>query len=151
TAFNARPWQASMPVVAGTPAALQLRPLTIADDELDGRHGDGNGSADAGETIDLTVPLGNAGGTAASDVAGTLSTGAPFVSVLAPSATYGSIDPGATAPPSAAYRVQISFGCPDQREVPFTLDVLDADLHHSQQTFRLLVHAPELAHISHDE
>ncbi len=151
TAFNARPWQGSFAVVASTPAALQAEAPIVLDDGLGGRHGNGDGIANAGEVVDVMLPVRNAGGTTAPGVIGILNTSDAMVTITAPSAGYGPIDPGTTATPIAGYRISIPFDCPDQREVPFTLDLVDDDQNHTQLTCRLLVRAPELVQVSHSE
>ncbi|MFI5370378.1 MAG: C25 family cysteine peptidase [Candidatus Eisenbacteria bacterium] len=151
TAFNARPWQQTLAVVPGAAPALEAGNPSVLDDNLDGRHGNGNGLADAAELIDLRLALRNAGGTTASNVVGTLSTSDAWVGIVTPTASYGGIDPGASVTPAGDYRLSVPFGCPDQHEAAFTLDLLADGGLHQQQRFQLLIHAPELLQVTHDE
>ncbi|HUK62830.1 MAG TPA: C25 family cysteine peptidase, partial [Dongiaceae bacterium] len=151
TAFNARPWTGGLAVVAGGDAALQAVPPLIVDDAASGRDGNGDGVADAGETLDLQVAIRNAGGTAATGVTGTLATTDAWVQVSAPAANYGEIDPGATVASDSDYRLTIPSATPDQHEAAFTLDVLGEGGLHQRQRFQLVIHAPELVQVMHTE
>ena len=149
TAFNARPYQGTINIVAGgTPALGDLAP-TIDDDNVGGTQGNGNGLWDAGEVVDLVIKVRNGGSVTASGVTGTLTTSDGLVTIINPTASYGTVGVGATASPSAGYRVSVPYTCPDQREVPFTLTLSDGAAHTWVQTFQLVVHAPDLVHRRH--
>lgn len=151
TAFNARPWRGTMQVVPGAPAALQALAPVVLDDLLPGHSGDGDGAPEAGETVELVPAVRNAGGTAATTVTGTLSATDPFVTITDDTADYGAIGPGATVLPASGFAITIAHGCPDQREVAFTLALAgDGGLLQSQ-SFRVLVRSPELVHLGHVE
>ncbi|HEY6195601.1 MAG TPA: C25 family cysteine peptidase [Candidatus Eisenbacteria bacterium] len=151
TAFNARPWRRSLRVVAGAPAALQAAAPAVLDDSFAGRHGDADGLPDAGELVDLVVPVHNAGGTPAAAVTGTLSTADPWITIPVPTADYGAIDPAATSSPASGFRVAIDPDAPDQHEVAFTLDLAGDGGLQQQQHFQLLLRSPELVQVAHAE
>jgi len=151
TAFNARPARRSFLVLPGEPAALQASAPAVLDDALAGRQGDADGLPDAGEIVDVVVPVRNAGGTSAVAVLGTLSTTDPSVTITTPTADYGEIAPGATTSPLTGFRIVLSPTCPDQQEVAFTLELAADGGLLQQQQFRLLVRAPELVHVAHAE
>ena len=151
TAFNARPTQRVIPVVAGSAEALAALGPLLLDDTTGGRQGNGNGLPDAGETFDIVLPLKNTGGTDAANVAATLSTTDGLVAIPVASAGYGTIAAGTTGTPAAGFRVSLPYNCPDQREIPFVVDVVDDTPRHDRQTFRLVVRAPDLAQIGHVE
>jgi Peptidase family C25/FG-GAP-like repeat/Fibronectin type III domain len=149
TAYDARPYQATIPIVVGGKAQLAEQPLTVDDDNLSGTSGNSNGVWDAGETVDLHVPLRNNGGASAGSVIGTIATTDGAVSILLPSLAYGTIAPGATSSPSFGFRVSIPYTTPDQREIPFTLTLTDAAGDHQLETFQITTRAPDLRHYSH--
>jgi len=151
TAFNARPWRRSLRVVPGTGAALGAAPPVVLDDMLLGRSGDGDGVPEAGEHVDLVVAVRNTGAAAATGVTGTLSTSDPWVTITTATAGYVEVDPGATVAPASGFRVAIAAGCPDQREVAFTLDLSGNGGLLQQQHLQLLVRSPELADLGHTE
>jgi len=151
TAFNARPWRGSFVVAAGAAPVLQAVAPAVLDDPVAGRRGDGDAQPDAGEIVDLVVPVRNAGGTGATNVVGTLGTSDPWVTITTPVSGYGAIDPGATSSPASGFRIAIAPGCPDQREVALTLDLAGDGGLQQQQHVQLLVHAPELVQVTHTE
>jgi len=148
TGFNCRPRQDTLTVVAPATAALADLAPVIDDDALGGSSGNGDGQWDAGETIDVNVPVINRGGTSAASVTGTLSTTDGLVTLITPSATYGSLGANASAT-GTAYRLSIPYTCPDQREIPFSLSLLDGAGRHSVQRFSLTTRAPALRHLVH--
>ena len=151
TAFNARPWRRPLIVVAGAPAALQAAAPAVLDDLFAGRHGDGDGLPDAGEQVDLVVAVRNAGGTAAFAVTGTLSSVDPWITITNPTVDYGAIAPTATSSAASGFRIGVAPDCPDQHEVAFTLDLAGDGGLLQQQRFQLLVRAPELVQVAHEE
>ena len=151
TAFNCRPNQSTVAIVAGgSPALGDLAPQ-IDDDNVNGTQGNGNALWDAGEVIDLRVPVRNNGGGSAAGVFGRLSTTDPLVTVVASadSVFYDGVAVGATSNPAVGFRVSVPYTCPDQREVPFTLTLTDGASHTWVQSFQIVVRAPELAHFLH--
>src|SRR5262249_55473057 len=116
TGFDCRPYQATMTV--GAAAAVALSDLTpvIDDDGAGGTSGNGNGQIDAGEVVDIRVPVINRGGTTANGVNGTLSTTDGLVSIVTPVVSYGTIAASATVNGATWYRMSIPYTCPDQRE-----------------------------------
>ncbi len=150
TGYDCRPYQATINVTSASAAVLGDGPVAIDDDAVGGTSGDADGIPDAGETIDLRVPIVNSGGTAATGVSATLSETDPYVTVMTPLVNYGTVGAGATVTPSGAFRISISANCPDQREVPFTFLITDAAAHSRTRLIYLTVRAPDLRHFSHD-
>jgi hypothetical protein len=149
TAYNSRPFQATLNVTAASAAVVGDAVLTVDDDNVGGTSGNGDGFADAGETVDLRIALRNRGGASTTGaVSATLSTTDGFVSLVNPNGTYGAIAAGATGDPVTPFRMTIPANIPDQREIPFLLKVWDGArswCHNASVTVR----APELRHISH--
>jgi hypothetical protein len=150
TGFNCRPYQTTIAIVAGGDPALGDLPYGLDDDNVGGTQGNGNGAWDAGEIVDLRVPVRNNGGSGTTGVVGTLSTFDPLVTVLQPTVAHGSILPGAGSNPAAGFRVSVPYSCPDQREVPFTLTLTDNASHTWEQTFQVIVLAPDVVHRRHN-
>jgi hypothetical protein len=107
TGLDCRPYQATMTV--GAPAAAALADLTpvIDDDNAGGTIGNGNGLVDAGEVVDIRVPVINRGGTTANGVSGTLSTTDGVVTIVTPAVSYGTIAVSATVNGATFYRMSI--------------------------------------------
>lgn len=151
SAYDSRPVQDTLVVAPGVAAVLADVAPTVNDTDDDGpggRVGNGNGFFDSGETVDVTVPVTNNGGAAALNANGTLSTSDGLVTIVTPTATYGSIAPTATAS-GTAYRVSLPFTAADQREIPFTLSLANDGGGHHLQRFRITTRAAEPAHLGH--
>jgi len=150
TAYDGRPFQAQLPVVAGTAKpVLAAQTPTLDDGTAAGTVGDRNGSLDAGETVDIRVPLRNNGSASGPAVSAVLSSADPMVTIVASSVGYGAIAPGGLTTPTAAFRISLGAGVPDQHEIPFMLSLQDGAGGHSTQRFQLVVHAPDLISYSH--
>jgi peptidase C25-like protein/VCBS repeat protein/flagellar hook capping protein FlgD len=149
TGFNCRPYQATITVGTGSTEALGALAPTIDDDNVGGTQGDGNGQWDAGEVVDLNVPVRNVGAIGAPAVSGTLSTTDPLVTITAGTASYGTLTAGAQGGASPAFRASVPLSAPDQHEVPFELDLSDGNGRSYTQTFQVTLHAPDLRHNGH--
>ncbi len=149
TGFDCRPVQDTLTVGSATPAVIADLAPAIDDDNLGGTLGNGNGIWDAGEVIDLQIPLINRGGSTATAVNGVVSTTDGLVSVIDPDVAYGTLAPSASANGTGAYRLSVPHTCPDQREVPLRVDIVDGEGRHFVHRLSLTVHAPEPRHFSH--
>jgi len=90
---------------------------------LDDSAGNGNGLADPGETIDLTVTLENVGIGTATGVAATLSESDSYVTVTQSNSNYPNIPQSGTGASISDYTITISPSAPDLHGVTFTLDI----------------------------
>lgn len=82
----------------------------VADDTA----GNGNGVAEPGETVVISVRVANDGTVAASDVAGTLGVSSPLVTIVDGQAAWPDIDAGTDAPsepPSFTVRIDPAWSC----------------------------------------
>jgi uncharacterized repeat protein (TIGR01451 family) len=90
-------------------------------------HGNGNGVAGPGETVDMTVTLGNLGLRDATGVTAVLATGSTHVTVLQDSADFPDIPgsgQGSSMPPP--YSFSVAEDAPDQQPVTFSLTVSES-------------------------
>ena len=149
TGFNCRPYQTSVGVVAGAAPALAQRSVRIDDSGAGGTSGDGNGIWDAGETVALYPVVRNTGGASAASLTGTLRTTDGLVTVLQPTANFGTVAPGDSASPTAGLLVSLPYTADDQREVPFELRLADGAGRAYVERFQLTVRAPDLRHFGH--
>ncbi len=150
TGYDCRPYQGTINVTPAASAVLGDGTPTIDDDALGGTSGDGDSIWDAGETIDLRIPVQNSGGLTAFGVSATLSTSDPNVTITTPTTAYGTVAAGSTVTPAGAFRLSLAATCPDQREIPFTLTITDASLNARKRPLQLTVRAPDLRHFAHD-
>ena len=149
TAYNARPFQATLTVTASASAAVGEGALTVDDDNVGGTNGNSDCFADAGETVDLRLALRNRGGAGTTGaVAATITTTDGLVTIVNPNGVYGSIGAGATGNPVTPFRLSVPANIPDQREIPFTLILWDG-ARSWRENFQVTVRAPEPKHIEH--
>jgi hypothetical protein len=148
TGYDCRPYQATIPIVGSGNAVLVESTPQIDDDAIGGSSGNADGKFDAGETIDLRVAVRNTGGGSAPGVTGTLSTTDGLVTITTPSTSYGSVAPGAVAN-GGTYRMSLPYDAPDQREIPFKLDLVDGNGRHYRESFSLTSQSPEPRHFRH--
>jgi hypothetical protein len=111
--------------VTAAQASLALGTVTLTDSG-------GNGFVDAGDQVAMKVPLRNfltnaiAGPVTYTGVTGTLSTSTPGVSILAPTRTYPSIAPNATAANIADYVYRLAPTFVPGTKIEFSLNVATA-------------------------
>jgi hypothetical protein len=114
----------------------------------DAASGNGNGSADRGETFSLTLTIGNAGGANATGVTLNASTSSPFVNITQPSANVGLV-PAHGSAVAGAIELTASALLPDTLafvDVPIEVQ-LAADQGNADRSYALRVGTPLIAHI----
>lgn len=151
TAYDSRPYQADVTIGPSASAMLVEGAVVIDDDAVGGTSGDANTSLDAGEVADLRVAVRNRGGATATGVTATLTTTDPLVTISVPAASYGTLAAGAVVTPATGFRVGTPYTAGDQREIPFTLTILDDAGHSWTEKFQVTLHAPELRSFAHGE
>ncbi len=149
TAYNARPSQTTLNVTAASAAAIGEVAVTVDDDNIGGTTGNGDGFADAGETVDLRVAIRNRGAASTTGaVSATITTTDGLITIANPNGTYAAVGAGATGNPVTPFRITVPANIPDQREIPFSLVMWDG-ARSWRENFEITVRAPELAHIAH--
>lgn len=122
TGRNLRPWLGSVIVDSQVPSLRPLAPV-VDDDNLGYSRGDGDGVAEPGETIELTIPLLNAGPQDVKYVTVAMRPGpAPGVTVLRPLVQYLDIGPGLAGAGTAPFLVALAPSAAGGASVPLTLD-----------------------------
>ncbi|HEY3296228.1 MAG TPA: C25 family cysteine peptidase [bacterium] len=116
-----------------TNAAQYVAPPTsnfsLNDDNIAPSQGNGDGLANPGETLELSLPLKNWGSAAVTGVSASLSISDPYVTLTPGAQNYGTISPGATVSPAAPFVFSLSNYVPDGRTLQFTLTVTDDAAH----------------------
>ena len=101
--------------------------------------GNGNGVAEASETVEITVTIRNTGDDA-SGASGTLSTVDPYLSVVGPSASFDPlIVSGAESDTQTPFTVTISPGCPDPHLAVLDLNLTATGGYSTNESFCLFV------------
>ena len=146
TAYNAKPFQVTLNVTASGAAAVSEAVMSVDDDNVGGTAGNGDGVADAGETVDLRVALRNRGTSPTTGaVSATLATADGAISIVNPNGVYGAIAAGATGDPVTPFRITVPADVTDQHEVGFTLVMWDGS-RSWRENVQLTLHAPEIRH-----
>lgn len=135
------PWRGSATVVAPASPYLYAQDQLIDDDGSGSSIGNGDGRMDAGETIELMLPLKNRGGSTTGGVTATMTSLSPYVSVTDPTSTYGTIAGGATVTPGDAIVLTVSRLAPDRTEAPVQLTYVSG-VTTIQENILLYIHAP---------
>lgn len=102
--------------------------------------GDGDGWADPGESIDLSVTLKNE--IVAPDrtgVSATISTNSPYVTVTQNAASFGNLDAGDTTTGAPAYEFVVDQFAPAGEEVEFILSITDGARYANSDTFAIVL------------
>jgi subtilisin family serine protease len=90
--------------------SLELDGASIDDDSSGGSLGDGDGRAEAGETVEISVRLKNKGRTEASGLRARLSLPSPEIVITAAETTYPPIPAGGTATGESSFAFRIPLG-----------------------------------------
>jgi hypothetical protein len=127
---------------------IVLNSTTLDDDATGGSSGDGDGIANPGEVIELSVTLGNVGTAPATGLTGELSSASGDVDVLVGSSAWDDIPVGGSGTNLAPFLFQVAPGTPNGATLPFGLTVTGDD-GSWDLAFQFIVEAPELAFYEH--
>jgi hypothetical protein len=122
TKHNCQPVLIDVPVAA-LDTYVGFTASNLDDDENGQSVGNGDGSAEPGETIELGVQLQNFGIATASSVAAQLSIDDPYVTVTNGAGNFGSIEPGARAWSQTPFVFHIAQSCPHNHLARFALGI----------------------------
>lgn len=138
---NYVPYKANGTVVApGTPY-LYAQDQLIDDNAVLPSSGNSDLKIDAGEIIELRLPLKNRGGATSGAVTATMSSSSPWLTITDNTSSYPLIGAGATVNPTDAFVVGVSRLAPDRTEAVVTL-TYTSGVTSIQEEVILYVHAP---------
>ena len=137
TAYNHETKVEDLPVEWASLADMLVDTVDVTD------IGDGtvNGQIEAGETAELLLTLRNDGIETATGLSGTLSAVTPGVTVIQPTANFGSVDPGGSGIGDQAYVISVGADVLDGTSLVLEL-AIDADAGRWDDSFHLTAHAP---------
>ena len=132
------------PYMAQVPAAALEGPYVVFDNlTINDLQGNINGLLDYGESVTLNTTLKNVGVAAANNVAVTMTTTDPFITITNGSALFGNIAAGATKTVNNAFAIQAANNIPDGHNVSLKLTATDGTLVWESYA-TVVAHAPNL-------
>jgi len=144
-AQNRVPYHGTIEVLPPSGPYLLYDSYVCDDDLLGASLGNGDGAADAGETLELKIMLRNVGVEPAVNTHATISTSDPYVQILDAEGTFGTIAAGASGLCFDTYLLRLAGTCPDGHDIPIQI-VITADGRPTWEAgFVLPVDAPVLA------
>jgi len=110
-------------VSSGSSLNLQLHaPVRVlGEHSIDDGSGNGNGSIDPGETVNILVEIVNEGSTGAIDVFATLTSSNPYISVVEGEQAFGNIETGSSG--MQAFSIEASMATPAGTSAEFNLQL----------------------------
>ncbi|MGD8394041.1 MAG: C25 family cysteine peptidase [Candidatus Eiseniibacteriota bacterium] len=145
-----RAYDVTLPVVAGAAPYPHVQSITIDDDSNGASSGDGDGVADAGETIELVVTLTNSGGSGASTVNAVLAADDPegALTLIGDTVSYGAIASGGASSGSGSFVIEIDAGAPVAYQPVLALAITATEGAWSDVVL-LPIHRPYIEHAEH--
>ncbi len=143
------PHQGYSIVESSSEAHLYLDDFTIYDSVSPGFEGNGDGVANAGETIGLIISLGNGGQATADSVWALFSTSSGWVDLIDSSIFFGDLPPDSGVTSSDTLVLKIDRDCPNRELLKFFIQFTDKTHNTWDDSLKLKVYAPELSHIGH--
>jgi len=120
---NFKPLQQT--ITLNAQGAMNANSVTVDDNSSGASVGNGNGTINAGETIELAIPLRNSSALNYSSISATLSTDNTHISIISPTVQYGAISAGQTQANTTPYVISISNALATEEEIRLTLAVSD--------------------------
>ncbi|MGQ9581474.1 MAG: FG-GAP-like repeat-containing protein, partial [Armatimonadota bacterium] len=150
---NYSPARDVLPVIASSEPALSYANHRIDDDQAGGSNGNGNGSADAGETIELPLALKNFGNSTAYSVSARLSSDSPYITITDAEERWPDIPTGKEVWCEEDFDFVVAPDTPNGTTVTFHLDISsilpDGRPLSWSDTFYITVHTTILTHVGH--
>ncbi|MFA5420234.1 MAG: C25 family cysteine peptidase, partial [Bacteroidales bacterium] len=112
--------------------------------QINDEAGNNNQLADYGETVNLTVTVGNVGLGDAMEVMGTLWSDDPYVEIIDNTEDFGLVPAGQQSTVADAFTIVLSDSVPDQHMIAFTLNC-QTDTDNWDSGFGILAQAPVLS------
>ncbi len=150
TGQNHFPYEDSINVLSSTGAHLTYRSSEVDDDATGLSDGNDNGRAEAGETVELDVTVGNGGGGAATGVTAELSTTDSYATMVDSLETLGTLAGGAVVEFVDAFALSIDNDCPNDYELPLTVTFTTSARTTWVSDFILKIARPELVQLHND-
>ncbi len=150
TAQNRYPYEDTIGILSSPGAHITYRSSTVDDDATGVSDGNGNGRAEAGETVELDVTVGNGGGGSATGVTAELSTADAYTTLVDSTETLGTIAGGSVVEFTDAFALSIDNDCPNDYDIPLTITFTSTARTTWTSDLTLRVSRPELVQLHND-
>ncbi len=142
--------EANVPVVSPSGVALTALAVAVDDNQSGASTGDGDGTPDAGEVLELALTAKNGGSQTATNVVVQLTVDDPagVITLIDDTVPYGTLGAGAQSTGTGKFVVAIDDAAPVAYQPVFSVS-LAADQGSFADTFVLNVHRPYLEHYAH--
>jgi len=140
--------ESDVPIVSATEPYLDFVAQSVDDDSYGDSHGNGDGSVNAGETVEVLVSLENLGGGEALSPVASLSCDSEHVTVVEGESPFGDIASGATAQPLSPFVIELAPDTPDGEMLDLLVEVTAPGRGSWSHEFELPVSAPVLSYVS---
>jgi len=142
-ARNRLPYRGEITVIPAGPF-VYCQDYKIDDDTLGGSWGNGDGTVNPGERIELGIMAKNPGNEEATDVWGKLLTDDPMVTILDSLTAFGDIPAGSLLAGQNPFRFQVAPVCINRQVLNFTLEFSDQDAHVWEEELNFKIFSPSL-------
>jgi len=138
--------QGRIPVIDSIQVIPNSGPYVVTSAEVinDAAGGNGNGLADFGETLDLTLTEENVGTVSAAGVNVTLSTVDPYLTFTDATESYGTILSGQSATITNGFEAVVATNVPDGHVIAVVVTATDNASNEWTDGFNITAHAPEI-------
>lgn len=125
-------------IIPNEPQYVLFDSLTIDDSA-----GNGNGLADIGETLELSITVWSVGSQTAENVDVEILSDDPYATIIDGQEYYGAIEPGAYATSTGGFTIEVASDAPDLHPLEFTLAATNG-ISVWESPFYIAAHAPIL-------
>jgi len=126
TAANHLHYEDTIVVTSSAGAYVTLRSVTLDDDAVAPSDGNANGLPEAGESIEISMLIGNAGQTQATAVTATLTSADPAITIIDGTEYIGDIAATTEMPLTAPFAITIADTCPNEYETVLEIEFSEA-------------------------
>jgi len=144
SADNHLPSETTVDVLDASDAHIRIQSFAVNDDDSGASSGNSNGLAEASETIELDMTIENTGVASAAALTAVLRTSDVYVSLEDSTASFGALAIDGNDTEIEAFRFSIADSCPNEHDIPLTVEFTEASRLVWSEGFTVRAYAPIL-------